>query len=276
MFSRVKKITRMTALRLLKTLGKFDIHITHPLTGTRFRLHPFKHKGYWFHGKKREAAELGHFRNLIQPGDCVWEIGAHIGFVTQFYSQLVGESGRVVAFEPGPENLKYLRANIATNPNIELQPVAVCEFTGVVTLNVENLSGQNNSLVSNLPVLAANIQNAGIQPQLTQIEVPTVSLDAFRDTETRKPDFIKIDVEGVEARVLKGAQQILLEDRPVLMVELMCDRPKSLELLAAANYRCYYVDGSTVDPHNLPDEPFSNIFAFPAESPRLEKFTGSH
>lgn len=263
---------RRTVLKILKMLAVLDVHIKHPFSGRKFCLHPFHHKGYWFHGRKRESEELAGFQRIVRPGDCVWEVGAHTGFVTHVFAHLVGDGGRVVAFEPGPQNLRYLDRNIKPFRNTELQPLAVCDRTGTVTLHTEDLTGQNNSMVADLPVLAANAKNAGMAPAMASIQVAAISLDDFKKSQTIQPDFIKIDVEGVEHQVLTGATELLSQDRPALMVELMMEREKSLDILLRNNYRCFYPDRSEVDFQNLPDKLFVNIFAFPTESPRLATF----
>jgi FkbM family methyltransferase len=57
---------------------------------------------------------------LVKPRQSVVEVGAHIGYLTMFFSHLVGPGGRVYAFEPGTANLKYLRKNAAPCPNVKV------------------------------------------------------------------------------------------------------------------------------------------------------------
>jgi FkbM family methyltransferase len=263
---------RKTFLRLLRAVSFFDVTIRHPLAKSKLKLHPFKHKGYWFHGANREASELRWFERLVEPGDCVWEVGAHIGFVTQWFSKLVGENGLVIAFEPGPSNLEYLRKNVSELANARVEAVAVCDQDGSVSLNVEDLSGQNNSLIDNLPVLEANTRAAGVQPRLSKLTVQALSLDSFRSSQRRRANFIKIDVEGAEYQVLVGARETLKSDRPILMVELMMEPRRSLDFLKELGYRCFYVNGVEAFRENLPEAFFTNVFALPADAPQVKLF----
>src|SRR5690348_10111336 len=77
----------------------------------RVSLNVYRHKGYWVQGARREWDTMKFIAAQVRPGMTVWDVGAHIGYVTVFMSHLVGEAGRVLAFEPGLDNLRYLRRN---------------------------------------------------------------------------------------------------------------------------------------------------------------------
>jgi len=101
---------------LLKATA-FDLSIAHPwVPPSRFRLNSFRHKGYWYHGKSRELRTMQLFAKLIRPNDTVAEVGGHIGFISMFFAKLVGDNGRVVVFEPGSNNLPYLRQASSCSP----------------------------------------------------------------------------------------------------------------------------------------------------------------
>lgn len=102
-----KPLFRRIALPLLKLFNR-DILIDHPWAGSKLKLALFEHKGYWFYGKNRERDEMIAFGCFLQPGALVLEVGGHIGFTTLYFSELVTSSGRVIVFEPGPNNLKYI------------------------------------------------------------------------------------------------------------------------------------------------------------------------
>jgi predicted methyltransferase len=69
-----------------------------------FGSHSFKHYTYWYDGERREQTTMELFAKLINPGDVVVEVGGHIGYIAVYFSHLVGKQGRVVVFEPGPNN----------------------------------------------------------------------------------------------------------------------------------------------------------------------------
>ena len=107
-------LIRPLAMKILKKLD-FDISIKHHWTRRKLKLHLFKHKGYWYHGKRRENASMQLFDRLIHAGDNVVEVGGHIGYISLFFSKLVGNQGGVMVFEPGVNNLPYIRKNIKIN-----------------------------------------------------------------------------------------------------------------------------------------------------------------
>ncbi|MGV2435747.1 MAG UNVERIFIED_CONTAM: hypothetical protein LVT10_13450 [Anaerolineae bacterium] len=72
--------------------------IRHHFTQQPFRLHSFKHKGYWFHGAKREQSTMALFAKLINPGDVVVQTRGHIGYIAVYFSHFVGD---VSAFANG-------------------------------------------------------------------------------------------------------------------------------------------------------------------------------
>ena len=241
--SQVDKLRRFT-LPVLRWLGR-DIRITHHWDGQAFRLHAYHHKGYWFHGQRREQATMLAFERLIAPDAVVAEIGAHIGYVTRWLAKLTPQ-GHVYAFEPGGENRRYLRANVARLSNVTVVPLAASDRGGSATLYVDTLTGQNSSLVPSFDLFAATAAR-GYDPTATTVpeEIATVTLDEYF---AGKPlDFLKIDVEGAELSVLRGAERILTEDRPVLMLEVQADEPLVYDLVSALGYRVETVDGVVVD-----------------------------
>ena len=102
------KLIRHPALWILKMIS-FDLSIANPWTNTSLYLNIYKHKGYWFYGKKREEKTMRKFVELIKPNDTIVEIGGHIGYITQLFSHLAGGSGNVIVFEPGINNQKYIK-----------------------------------------------------------------------------------------------------------------------------------------------------------------------
>ena len=107
------KRLRSFIIPFLKKLNLGNIHIKHHYTGTKFKLDAFTHKGYWYHGKNREKVQMDIFKMIINEGDTVFELGAHIGYISLYFSKLVGPSGKLYVFEPGANNLPYTRVNIS-------------------------------------------------------------------------------------------------------------------------------------------------------------------
>lgn len=253
--------------RVLRRLGIYafahvnpgDVSIRHHYTGERFRLHSFRHKGYWFHGRRRERSSMEVFARLIRPGDCVLEAGGHIGYISLYLAHLVGREGTIHVFEPGPNNIPYLAGNLGGQPNARLVPRALGSAPGTLTLYVEDLTGQNNSLVPNFEVLAANERRA-VKASATPTPVEVTTIDSYAEQERIRPDFMKIDVEGFEWEVLSGARKVIAECRPVMMVEVQTHQRDIADLLRGYGYRLY-------EPNGRPATEIStgpvNIFALP-------------
>ena len=108
---------RRLILPLFAKINPGNITIRHHFTDQKFYLHSFRHKNYWVHGKKREQTTMDLFEILIDFGDTVIELGAHIGYISLYFAKLVGDNGNVVVFEPGPDNFKYLYRNVSQNKN---------------------------------------------------------------------------------------------------------------------------------------------------------------
>ncbi len=106
-------LLRRLAIPLLRRVNLGDVTIKHHWTGDPLRLHSFKHKGYWYFGKRREWQNMQRFAELLGPGDRVIDVGGHIGYLSLYFSKLVGPSGHVYTLEPGANNLVYTRANLA-------------------------------------------------------------------------------------------------------------------------------------------------------------------
>lgn len=247
------RLLRRVGLPLLRLLGS-DITIRHPLTGNRFLIHTYRHKGYWFHGLKREPDAVRIFPLLILPGDLVVEAGAHIGYFTVYLSRLTGSAGQVFAFEPGGNNLPYLRRNILYHDlqNIVIVDQALSDSTGEADFFLDNLSGQNNSLRADYSI-AGKVKRMAFsssKPQAARIAV--TRLDDFCRDNNLRPDFVKIDAEGAEWKILQGMEQVLSDARPALMVEVTENRPEVGRLLAAYGYVLYDENAKRIPPGKTP------------------------
>ena len=139
----------------------------------------------------------------------VLDIGANIGYFTLLASKLVGDRGKVWAFEPESVNLVHLKENIELNDlkNVEVSSCAVSEFAGEADLYVSREEPGAHSLIDCR------------SPNYDIVRVHTVKLDdLFNDTCI---DFIKSDTEGNDMKVLLGAKRLITENPDIkLIVEL--------------------------------------------------------
>jgi FkbM family methyltransferase len=265
-----KRSIRKLGLYALSRVNPGDIRIRHHYTGDRIKLHSFRHKGYWFHGRRRESTEMTVFASLVRSGDRVIEVGGHIGYISLLFARLVGPGGSVHVFEPGPNNLPYLRHNVASHGNVSIVDKAVGDEVGVLPMHIEDLTGQNNSMVAEFAGLAVNQRNA-VRANVVQHLVDVTTLDTYLDQEHCSPDFIKIDVEGFEWEVLRGARATLQRCHPALMVEVQSHRTQIGEFLKDLGYRLYAADGRRLA--EIPDHTV-NVFCIPPgrEMPGAQRY----
>jgi FkbM family methyltransferase len=155
-----------------------------------------------------EASSFEFFKKHAKPGATIIDIGAHIGLYSVFFYKLM--KGKVYSFEPTPSTVEVLRKTIHINNadnNIIVTQAAVSEKPGVATFYSNDIDvSTSNSLVD--VDLGDNTTRAGAY------EVEVLSTDYFRSQNKLTVDFIKIDAEGVELEVLKGARETFLQDRP--------------------------------------------------------------
>lgn len=188
----VGKILRLP-LRLVPKNAVVPI-LQGPLRGKRWIVGSSSH-GCWLGSYEFEKQRA--FINHIQPGQVVFDIGAHVGFYTLLSSTLVGESGRVFAFEPYPPNAEQLHRHLLLNKvrNVEVVEAAVSDRVGSRDFQIAE-----NSSMGHL----SNKQMSG-----NTVQVRTIALDQYMvDEGLPRPDVIKVDVEGEEFNVLQGAAKV--------------------------------------------------------------------
>ena len=139
----------------------------------------------------------------IEPGDVVLDVGANIGFFSTLFSRWVGEGGRVFSVEPEPENLALLRRNLDDNDctNVTVWECAVGATRGVAHFSIDEATGSTGHL-GDSPTAGESAVGTG-KVQIIEIEVET--LDSLVAAHSAKPNVIKMDIEGGEARALEGA-----------------------------------------------------------------------
>lgn len=170
-----------------------------PMKGLRWVTGASDH-GCWlgsYEFRKRAALE-----SSLSEGGVFFDVGANVGFYTLLGAVKVG-AGRVYAFEPLPDNLRYLRTHVDTNglSNVEIIEAAVAAASG--TARFEEAASRAMGRLSD---------EGGI-------EVDVVTLDELvASGRVEAPDVIKIDVEGAELDVLKGAREILATRRPTVFL----------------------------------------------------------
>jgi len=214
------RLLRKIILPIFSKVNLGNIFITHHYTGDRMLLHSFRHRGYWYHGREREKNTMLLFKKLINKGDTVIEVGGHIGYISLYFSNLVGKEGVVYVFEPGINNLPYLKNNVKEKHNIVVIEKGVGNSNARMPFYIENLTGQNNSFVKDFKDFKRNKKNSFVNASVEEVTVDVVRLDDFIFDKKISPNIIKIDVEGFEFEVIKGMSYILKNYKPILMIEV--------------------------------------------------------
>jgi FkbM family methyltransferase len=183
---------------------------------------------------------VNYFRLLARNGDCVIDVGANIGYFTLLSSRLVGPEGKVHAFEPSPQILRFLKKNLGLNDckNVVLHEQAASDRCGETLFCTASSDRMGLSSMRELGTQGA-----------TRTMVCTVSIDSMlKDVPTTK--LVKIDVEGAEFSVLRGMTQLMKRDAPYIIMELTdsflremgSSAEKVLEFLREHDYAVYLVE----------------------------------
>ena len=184
------------------------------INGINFLLDISETNGHSNYYSLSEPAEELLFSN-IKEGMTIIDIGANIGAITLKSAKKVGLPGKVFSFEPSPINFKRASTNISLN-----------KFTNITLINqglgnekstafLYNVNPNNRGM---LRLLQDDVQNNSFEKEEVEIDTLDSSMQKFS---IAKPDFIKIDVEGFEYKVLQGAHETLSKFKPILFIELV-------------------------------------------------------
>jgi FkbM family methyltransferase len=152
--------------------------------------------------------------STVKEGSVFFDVGANVGFFSLLAARLIGPKGKVICFEPLPDNLLKLQENVTRNQlcNVQILPLALGAVNEEQVFQVSERPtwGKLKSVGSETP-----------DKYLTDIKVIVRRLDdLLSEGVIEPPDFVKIDVEGAEVEVVEGAQETLLHYGPTLMIEL--------------------------------------------------------
>ena len=175
---------------------------------------------------------------LIDAGDTVIDAGANVGYMTVLAATAAGRAGRVVAFEPHPELFAVLQQNAAyamrSGCRVEARQVALGETRGHALLRIPQSFADNDGMAT----LAG-----GATASVEAVQVGVERLDDVIDTGA---SVLKLDVEGFEASVLRGAQRLLAGRRlrHIVFEDHDAERSEVVRLLKASGYRLFAIGWS--------------------------------
>lgn len=150
----------------------------------------------------------------VKSGMVIMDIGAHIGLMTAILGKKVGPTGKVFSFEPTPSTFKILQKTVAINnlSHATVNPFAVSDKKGTLSFYVSEHDADNSNSLSN---------SKRTDRTEGTVDVQVVSVDDYiKEHNSGKVDFIKIDVEGAELKLLKGAVQTIRNNYPDMILAL--------------------------------------------------------
>ena len=210
--SRVRRIAKRLLFKLLGRRGYFHMQVYGKAKDIRERL--------------VEEKEMALLPRLVGEGDHVLDIGANFAYYSTRLSSLVGDSGKVTAFEPIPFTHDVCAALLKKlgSSNVELHQKGVgardeqvafsvpLQDFGAMSAGQAHMAERNNELEGK--------QHYYTFTRATEFTCHVVALDDFMTLDDRRLSFVKIDIEGAEFYALQGMSRMLERHRPVVLVEI--------------------------------------------------------
>jgi FkbM family methyltransferase len=199
--------------------------------------------------------EESFLRSLDLRGKTVYDVGAFEGILTMFFAVQAGPAGRVVAFEPIPDSYRRILEHVELNrlDNVDVHNIAIGSGPGRLTFT--GLPGRFGRATANAEIRDAISSSVG---EAVSAFVPVNSLDdEIRQASLPDPDFVKVDVEGMELDVLQGMRETVARRKPALFIEIhganiegkRANARRVVETLTTYGYAIRHVEtGQALDP----------------------------
>jgi FkbM family methyltransferase len=173
-----------------------------------------------------DDSEFRRVQEFVKAGDTAIDVGANVGHYTWKLAHLVGPTGRVISFEPIPDTFTTLTGNVCGLRNVTLLNIAASDVHGHVAMDLPGDDPEN--------FYRASISASGAYSVLT------MPLDAL---DVKSCALLKVDAEGHDAQVLKGAARLIERCQPLIIVEAW-DASPAAQWLRDAGYRLEREKGS--------------------------------
>lgn len=223
-----------------------------------------------------DEPELVVVKHLVKPGDTVVDVGANVGWYTNYLSKIVGDQGKVISLEPMPETFALLSRCVQAHDlgNVELHNVGASECDGSAVMEIPPYaSGGANYYMAHI------IDSSRRVATMHQREVKLRSLDSMLRESFHKVGFIKCDVEGHELQLINGAQEIIKARKAAWLIEISRSSDPDLDgsnsstifgLLAAQGYSAWWLDESVLKRRKPGDKALNYFFLLPGHVSILE------
>ncbi len=274
-FPGFRKLSLLLPKWLLPEVEKVGEHILVTPAGLKLWINPSKDQGVersLFETGTYERGTLDFMKRFLNSGDTFVDVGANIGLMSMVAKKAVGKSGRVWAFEANRNTFDILEKNLTLNQYDEV----LCFECGLGAKRETKLLFDNLSINRG----AASTVFEGKNAKSTEISILT--LDEVANQQEIIPSMIKIDVEGMEEEVLIGAESVIKNYRPILIVEFSAERGDNSrekvynKILSLTDYKFFKLKGSKerssklLEIKTMQDLPVDdNVFCLPIE--KLEK-----
>ena len=171
-----------------------------PLRGTRWIVGAQTH-GMWL-GTYEVDKQLA-IAKTLKPGQVFYDIGANTGFFSLLGAKRVGKTGKVIAVEPLPRNIGFIKEHARINnvTNITVSEIAISDYDGVGRFSVE---GDSTSRIS---------EDGGLEVRVKTLDTLVRELGAI-------PDVVKVDIEGAEMKLVQGAVKTLEMYKPTIFMAI--------------------------------------------------------
>ncbi len=211
-FFRLNKIASPVFRQLLTWRYRQDALSTATQNGRTWKIHP----EVALRGELQEFDTVLWLREVVKPGSTVLDVGANVGQMTLEAAELTGPSGKVIAIEPAPGNVRILQLHInGNNFNDRVEVIqAACGSTHGEEIVLNIYGNESNTVGSGHNTVNLKNHHEGITP----IRVPLVSIDGICREKNIIPRVIKVDVEGAELEVVRGAVQTLKTHHPEVLI----------------------------------------------------------
>lgn len=213
-----------------------------------------------------DEVEFKVIKYLINPGDCVVDIGSNIGVYTKYLSELVDTHGHVYSIEPIPLIFEILCSNSRKLglKNVELFNCAISDSNATVTMEVPlHKSGGENFYDAR--IVYENTHNS-----LRRIRVNSKTIDSLFSKLPYNISFIKCDVEGHELQCIKGAINIIKNSKPAWLIEISRNPDdltstgyETFKLLSEKGYEAFWFDGTNLKKRRSGDRSVNYFFLLP-------------
>ncbi|WP_420628066.1 FkbM family methyltransferase [Candidatus Leptofilum sp.] len=178
---------------------------------------------FWFRlellTNRHETETVAQLDRLAAPGMTMLDIGAHVGYYSRRYAKILGENGRIFAFEPHPRTFATLQHNVKHLPQVTAVNLALAEHEGTAELHDYLMMSASGSLHYDEAMVAlqkAQTHETDIAPRIGQtfaaqtFTVRTTPVDDFLAAqEVERVDLVKMDIEGAEIGALRGMRQTI-------------------------------------------------------------------